>query len=165
MFFDGAELRCGITLVPIFAATSRGRRSMRKIRRVAAILLACAALVFTTGLSAPTARSQQAPMQGPANPAPLYVATFIDLMPPNIVPGTAAIKQYVMDTRKDAGNKSCEAIAQVAGRANHLIVIEVWQDRAAYQKHVSAAHTRDYRSKMLPLIGAPFDEREHFLLQ
>lgn len=137
---------------------------MRATRRVivAAILMG---VTFALGMFTSQLRSQQDPMQGPANPSPLYVATFIDLMPVNIVAGTAAIKQYVTDTRKEPGIKRCEAIAQIAGRANHLIIVEVWQDSAAYEKHEAAAHTRDYRAKMQPLIGAPFDEREHFLVQ
>jgi len=57
------------------------------------------------------------------------------------------------------------AIAQIAGRANHLAVIGVWKDAAAFEKHETAAHTLDYRTKMEPLIGAPFDQREHFLVE
>jgi quinol monooxygenase YgiN len=130
--------------------------------RIAIVGVVIGATVFSGGLRA---QQQQDPLQGPANPSPLYVATFIDLMPPSIAPGTAAIKQYVLDTRKETGIRRCEAIAQIAGRANHLIIIEVWQDEAAFEKHESAAHTRDFRTKMQPLIGAPFDQREHFLVQ
>jgi quinol monooxygenase YgiN len=66
-----------------------------------------------------------------ADPSPLYVATFIDLIPPGTEAGTAAIKQYVLDTRKEPGIVRCEAIAQVAGRVNHLMVMEVWKEEAA----------------------------------
>jgi quinol monooxygenase YgiN len=120
------------------------------------------ATLFSGGIQA---QQQPDPLQGPTNPSPLYVATFIDLMPPGVVAGTALIKQYVLDTRKETGIRRCEAIAQIAGRANHLIIMEVWQDEAAFEKHESAAHTRDFRTKMQPLIGAPFDQREHFLVQ
>jgi quinol monooxygenase YgiN len=132
----------------------------RLITLAAAFCLAIAVATFATKLN-----SQRSPLQGPANPSPLYVVTFIDLMPPGTEAGTTAIKQYVLDTRKDAGNQRCEAIAQIAGRANHLAVIEVWKDAEAFEKHESAAHTLDYRAKMGPLIGAPFDQREHFLVE
>jgi quinol monooxygenase YgiN len=122
--------------------------------------VAFAAAMFTTT----KVHSQQNPLQGPANPSPLYVATFVDLMPPGAEAGTAAIKQYVLDTRKEPGIVRCEAIAQV-GRANHIMVMEVWKDEAAFEKHEIAAHTLDYRAKLAPLIGAPFDQREHFLVQ
>ena len=137
--------------------------SMRRVTVVTMLTIAA----FAAGVVTSDLRSQQQPdpLQGPAHPSPLYVATFIDLMPTNLAAGTAAIKQYVLDTRKDAGNKSCQAIAQIAGRANHLVIMEVWQNEAAYQKHTEMAHTKDYRTKMQPLIGAPFDEREHFLVE
>jgi quinol monooxygenase YgiN len=140
---------------------------MMATRRVVAMAVAMSAMMFALGTFPRPLRSQQQPdpMQGPANPSPLYVGTFIDLMPVNIAAGNAAIKQYVLDTRKEPGIKRCEAIAQIEGRANHLIIMEVWQDSATYHKHEAAAHTRDFRTKMQPLIGAPFDEREHFLLQ
>lgn len=135
--------------------------SMRRLLAIAAVTgLAFAAATIT----ATRAHSQQNPLQGPAHPSPLYVVTFIDLLPPGAGPGTAAIKQYVLDTRTEPGIVRCEAIAQV-GRANHLVVTEVWKDEAAFQKHETAAHTLDYRAKLAPLIGAPFDQREHFLVE
>jgi quinol monooxygenase YgiN len=137
---------------------------MQVVRRVMVVAVVMV-VMFAAGAFTGTLRSQQDPLQGPANPSPLYVGTFIDLMPTNIEAGTAAIKQYVLDTRKEPGIRRCEAIAQIAGRANHLIIMEVWQDEAAFQKHEEAAHTRAFRTKMAPLIGAPFDQREHFLIQ
>jgi quinol monooxygenase YgiN len=96
--------------------------------------------------------------------SPLYVATFIDLMPQNAAAGTAAITKYVADSRKDAGAVRVEAIAQ-NGRENHLVIFEVWQDQSRFDAHESAAHTRSFRATLLPLIGAPFDQRLHHLVQ
>jgi quinol monooxygenase YgiN len=137
---------------------------MRITRRTLSAAIVTAILLLA-GASTNGLRAQQDPLQGPANPSPLYVATFIDLIPTNLGAGTAAIKQYVQGTRKDPGIRRCEAIAQIAGRANHLIIIEVWQDEATFHKHEAARHTRDFRTTMQPLIGAPFDQREHFLLE
>jgi quinol monooxygenase YgiN len=137
---------------------------MKPMRRLVTLTIA-AGLALAVATSTTRLYSQQNALQGPANPSPLYVVTFIDLMPPGTEAGTAAIKQYVLDTRKEPGIERCEAIAQVAGRANHLAVIEVWQDSTAFEKHQVAAHTLDYRAKMGPLIGAPFDQREHFLVE
>jgi quinol monooxygenase YgiN len=137
---------------------------MNRMPRITAVTVV-AVLAFAAGAFTPKLHSQQNPLDGPANPSPLYVATFIDLMPPSTEAGTAAVKQYVLDTRKESGIVSCEAIAQIAGRANHLVVIEVWKNTAAFENHESAAHTRDYRAKMVPLIGAPFDQRVHFLVE
>ena len=137
---------------------------MNPTRRVIAAAVV-AGLAFAAATFAAKLRSQQNASQGPPNPSPLYVITFIDLMPPGREAGTAAIKQYVLDTRNDPGIVRCEAIAQTGGRANHLVVMEVWKDEAAFEKHETAAHTLDYRAKIAPLLGAPFDQREHFLVQ
>lgn len=133
---------------------------MKKMRRLITMGLS-AAVGLAMVLFAVKAHSQQAP----ANPSPLYVLTFIDVLPAGVGPGTAAIKQYVIDTRKEPGNQRCEAVAQIAGLANHLMVLEVWKDEAAFRKHEGAARTLDFRSKLAPLLGAPFDRRESFLIE
>jgi len=112
-----------------------------------------------------TLHSQQNSPRIPDSASPLYVTTFVDLIPPGAGAGTAAIKRYVLDTRKDPGILRCEAIAQIAGLSNHLMVIEVWKDEAAYRNHEVLAHTLDYRARLAPLIGAPFVQREHALVQ
>lgn len=117
-----------------------------------------AALVFV-GLQSASGAIQPAERAGGA----LYVATFIDLMPQNTAAGTAAIAQYVSDSRKEQGVVRVEAIAQEA-RENHLVIFEVWQNQQRFNAHESTAHTRDFRAKLLPLIGAPFDQRLHHLV-
>jgi quinol monooxygenase YgiN len=132
------------------------------------VLLCGGVLVFFALVAGPLgsgARAQQTALDAPPNPSPLYVATFIDLMPLNTVPGTVAIKQYVLDTRKDPGMVRCEAIAQIAGRANHVVVLEVWRNEQAFENHEAAPHTRDYRAALQPLLGAPFDQRVHFVIE
>ena len=94
---------------------------------------------------------------------PVYVATFIDLTPPNVPAGTKAIQQYLADTKKDAGIIRIEAMAQV-GRENHLVIYEVWQSHEAFDAHEALAHTKAFKTTLYPLMGAPFDQREHHLL-
>jgi quinol monooxygenase YgiN len=44
-------------------------------------------------------------------------------------------------------------------RANHFTVIETWQSQKAFDAHVAAPHTRQYRDEVQPLTGSPLDER------
>jgi quinol monooxygenase YgiN len=130
-----------------------------------------AAVALTLGMFGNRMVAQQAqpgqpdPLQAPKVVAPLYVLTFADVFPQNTVAGKTAIQQYAADTRKDPGIQRVEVIAQVGGHANHMVIIEVWKDEASFNKHEAAPHTLDYRAKMQPLLGAPFDQRFHFLLQ
>lgn len=134
---------------------------MQPMRRMlsAAALTVCA---LTAATITTAARPQGS---GTKSPAPLYVATFVDLMPQNKEPGTKAIQDYVVATRREPGIVRIEAIAQVGGRDNHLVIFEVWKDQKAFDQHEASANTRDFRAKLLPLLGAPFDQRLHFLVE
>ena len=114
--------------------------------------------------------AQQAPPAAPAAapvpvqpPGPVHVVTFVDITPNNRDAGTAYCKQYVADTRKDPGITSVELLAQT-NRPNHLIIYQVWQNQAAFERHEAAAHTKDFRAKMAPIIGSPFDQRPHYVV-
>jgi quinol monooxygenase YgiN len=133
-------------------------RGVRRTRRV------LAALVFgalgLTGAYTISTRAQQ-PTQPTGNM--LYVAIFVDVTPPNTAAGRKALQQYVADSRKDPGLVRMEAVAQ-NGRENHFVVFAVWRDQQAFEAHESAAHTKNFRATMGPLMGAPFDQRLHSLL-
>jgi len=113
-----------------------------------------------------TQAQQAAPAAAPAPvqpPGPVHVVTFVDITPPNRDSGTVLCKQYAADTRKDPGVVSVELIAQT-NRPNHLVIYEVWQNQAAFERHEALQHTKDFRAKMLPIIGSPFDQRPHYVV-
>jgi quinol monooxygenase YgiN len=131
---------------------------MQTLRTIAAAAIAVAAMSMFPGRATIHARQGTAPAAGP-----VYIATFIDLTPPNTPAGTKAIQQYVADTKKDAGIVRIEAIAQ-QGRENHLLIYEVWQSQKAFDAHETLAHTRMFKTTLYPLMGAPFDQRVHHLV-
>lgn len=112
------------------------------------------------GAPAQQAPPAAAPVQPPG---PVQVITFVDITPNNREPGTALCKQYVADTRRDAGIASVEVLAQT-NRPNHLVIHQVWQNLAAFERHEAAQHTRDFRAKLLPMLGSPFDQRLHYVV-
>ena len=134
---------------------------MPRTRAIIAAALVTAAVAYVASsrdsFFAVDAQQQKAPA------GPVYVATFIDLMPPNTPAGTRAIQQYIADTRKDAGIVRAEAIAQ-DGRENHLVIYEVWQTQKAFDAHEAMPHTKTFKTTLYPLMGAPFDQREHHLV-
>ncbi len=131
---------------------------MRSIR-MAVILLVSVALLISGGMLTVRLRAQQS-----ASPSPFYVITFVDLIPPNKDAGLALLKQYVDTTKKEPGNQTAEALTQIS-RPNHLLLYEVWQNEDAFNKHESNAATREFRTKMQPMLGAPFDQRAHSKLE
>ena len=130
---------------------------MRSIRS-AMILIVCAAVLFAGGLLTGRLRAQQSGV------TPYYVITFVDLIPPTKDQGVALLKQYVDTTRKEPGNQTALALTQIS-RPNHLFLYEVWQNEDAFNKHESNAATREFRTKIQPMLGAPFDQRAHSKLE
>jgi quinol monooxygenase YgiN len=88
----------------------------------------------------------------------LYVVTHVDVIPPGKDDCMAALKAMSVDTAADTGNISYEVLQQ-ANRGNHFAVLEVWADRKALDGHATAAHTRAFRAKLVPIAGALYDER------
>jgi len=94
-----------------------------------------------------------------ATPAgPVYVVTHLDILgPANTEKATPMLRQFVTDSRKDARNVRFEMLQQ-NGRANHFTIVEVWQTRQAYEAHNAAEHTRQFREKVQPILGSPWDD-------
>jgi len=94
---------------------------------------------------------------------PVYVVTHIDLMPTGVNPGIAALKQFAAETLKE---KDCVRfeVMQQDGRPNHFTVVAVWKTRQAFEAHDAAPYTKEFREKLQPFVGSPWDERLHQLI-
>jgi quinol monooxygenase YgiN len=126
-------------------------------RRPFLCLLAIAVLA-SYGLAA------RALAQGQATHDRIYVVTHVDIIPPKAADGTKLVQQYVVDTRKDPGFVRVEAGSEIS-RGNHISIVEVWQNQKAFDEHVAAAHTRQFRQQIDPMLGSPYDERLHQSLE
>jgi quinol monooxygenase YgiN len=94
----------------------------------------------------------------------IYVVTHVDIIPPEAAAGTRLVQQYVTDTRKDKGVVRVEASSEIS-RGNHISIVEVWQNQKAFDEHVAAVHTRQFRQQIDPKLGSPYDERLHHSLE
>jgi quinol monooxygenase YgiN len=96
--------------------------------------------------------------RGVSQPKAVYVLTHVDVIPQNKDGCLALLKAMSVDTPKDPGNIDYTVLQQV-NRGNHFIVFEVWANRKALDGHAEAAHTRAFREKLSPMVGALYDER------
>jgi quinol monooxygenase YgiN len=119
----------------------------------------CVVLLLAYGIFAGWALAQDA-----GGHDKIYVVTHVDFAPPNADAGTKSVKQYLADSRKDKGFVSIEAGAQIS-RVNHISIVEVWQNQKAFDEHVAAAHTKEFRRQIDPMLGSPYDERLHLNLE
>lgn len=123
------------------------------------LLRALAVLILATGGLAGHALAQDQ-----AAHDRIYVVTHVDIIPPEAAAGTKLVQQYIVDTRKDPGVVRIEASSEIS-RGNHISIVEVWQNQKAFDDHVAAAHTRQFRQQLDPMLGSPYDERLHHNLE
>ena len=91
-------------------------------------------------------------------PGAIYVVTHVDVPPPKKDDCIAALKTLVADSRKE-GNSVRFEVFQQGNRPNHFSVVEIWKNQAAYDAHITAAHTKKFRDQLTPMSGALYDER------
>jgi quinol monooxygenase YgiN len=106
------------------------------MRLVLSILLA---MVLTPIVPMSTAHPQD---------ATVYVVSYIDVTP--AARGTAAgmLRQLATSSRKDEGN-------------NQFAIVSIWKDQKAYDAHVAAAHTKNFREQIKPHLISAIDDRVH----
>ena len=94
----------------------------------------------------------------------LYVVTHVDLTPPYIADGPPLLLKFAADSRKEKGAVRFEVL-QEPDRKNHITIVSVWENQAAFDAHLAADHTKQFREKLQPMLGGPLDERLHVNLQ
>jgi len=117
-------------------------------------------ILFAAILALPFAAASQA--QAPGDK--LYVVTHVDLTPNYVEDGTKLLQQFAAESRHDPGVVRFELLED-NGRHNHFTLVEVWENSKVFEGHEAAAHTKNFREKLQPMLGSPFDERLHHIMQ
>jgi len=91
---------------------------------------------------------------------PVYTATYVEFVPAGTSEGASLLKQYRDASRKDPGNQRMELV-QETGRPSRFVVLAIWADQQAFEAHVKAPHTAQFRDKLKAVNAAPYDERVH----
>jgi quinol monooxygenase YgiN len=95
----------------------------------------------------------------------VYVVTHVDIGGPALAAeGGKLLQQFATDSVKDPGSVRFELLRE-PNRINHFTIVEVWQSKQDFENHLILPHTKSFREKIQPLLGSPFDERLHILLQ
>jgi quinol monooxygenase YgiN len=88
----------------------------------------------------------------------IFVITHVDVDPQFVDEALPVLDTFVSDSASDPGVQAFALLSQTP-TANHFQLIEVFANRQAFNAHVSAQHTVDFRNDIQPFIGAPYDER------
>ena len=99
-----------------------------------------------------------APRDSHAAARQIFVITHVDIIPTFLDQAKPLLLQFVADSAGDSGVQTF-AMLSWDGITNHFQLIEVFANQQAFDAHVSAQHTVNFRNSIQPFIGAPLDER------
>ena len=99
----------------------------------------------------------------PADVSPLYVVTYVEARPSARDEAAALLKSYREASRSTAGNLRSVVVRSVV-RPGQFVVAAAWKDKAAWDAHMAAAGTKEFRDKLNALRNAPADDRFHNVL-
>jgi quinol monooxygenase YgiN len=105
---------------------------------------------------------------GPARAAEggdtIYMQVHLDVFPPGLVPTLAAVKELAAAARKGEGNLRYDVVQSVKAPLSHMTLFAAWQNRKAFDSYEMSDYARQFRDKVGPLLGSPFDDRLYTLI-
>ena len=87
-----------------------------------------------------------------------YMVTYIEVTPAAKDQAATLLKQLAAASRQDAGLMRFEVLQRTAP-SNQFVILEAWKDEPALNAHAAAAHAKQFREKVGPLLMAPIDDR------
>ena len=123
-----------------------------------AVLVAALLCLYTVNsiAQAPAA----APPAVPADVSPLYVVTYVETRPTARDEAAALLRSYRDASRTAPGNMRSVVVRSVV-RPGQFVVAAAWKDKAAWDAHMAAPGTQEFREKLASLRNAPADDRFH----
>jgi quinol monooxygenase YgiN len=104
----------------------------------------------------------------PSGPIPLGSAVYgvmhVDTIPSPQGNAVALLERLAERSRMESGNLRFDVVQQPT-RMNHFTVIEAWRDQGAADAHALAAHTKQFRNDLLPILGSPYDDRFYTIVE
>jgi quinol monooxygenase YgiN len=94
----------------------------------------------------------------------IHVLTHVDLIPPHADAGLAAVEAYAAQLRADPSVLDVRILQQVY-RKNHIELAQTFASLEAYEANLGAPETVAFREVLHPMLGAPFDDRLHYLVE
>jgi len=113
-------------------------------------LYAILALALVPLVAAQPARAQSDPTN--------HMVTYMSVAPAAKDRAAALLRPLAEASRKDAGNLLFQILQRTAP-AHQFVIVATWKDQQALDAHDAAAHSKQFRSQIDPLLIAPIDDR------
>jgi quinol monooxygenase YgiN len=104
-----------------------------------------------------------APLRPAPSGRPTYVITHVDVIPPRTDDAIALLSRMADLGRKEANNYRLEVLQQI-DRSNHFSIVELWPNRKVFEARAATPIMIDFRNKLQPMLGAPYDQRLYKIL-
>jgi quinol monooxygenase YgiN len=98
-----------------------------------------------------------------ASQGPIYVVTYVEVMPTAIAEALTILRRYRDAVRREDGHRRGEVIQRV-GQPHQFAILEAWRDLTAFAAHGQGTNSADMLAKVAALRNAPSDERVHTAL-
>jgi quinol monooxygenase YgiN len=98
------------------------------------------------------------PQRQHAENGQIFVITHVDSDPQFVPQITPLLDAFVNDSLHDSGDQAFALLSQTP-TTNHFQLVETFTDLQAFNAHVSAQHTVEFRNNTAGFLGAPYDER------
>jgi quinol monooxygenase YgiN len=107
-----------------------------------------------------TAAARTAPASGA-----IRMVEHVDFTPPSNAAALPHVQALAQASQQEKGVVRYDIYQEPPPHANHYSVVAVWADRAAYDAHETAAHTRQFRAATaMPAHANLYDQRLYELL-
>ena len=87
----------------------------------------------------------------------VYVVSYLEAAAASRSQVAMMLRQLADASRKEGATRY-EALQRTTD-SNQFLLLEIWKDQRALDAHGGAAHTRQFREQVAPLLLAPIDER------
>ena len=87
----------------------------------------------------------------------LYVVSYIEAAAASQGRVAMMLRQLADASRKEGAMRY--EVLQRTTDLNQFLLLEIWKDRRALDAHAGAAHTKQFREQVAPLLLAPIDDR------
>jgi quinol monooxygenase YgiN len=95
-----------------------------------------------------------------AQDSAVYVVSYVDVAPAARGMARSLLQELANASRKDEGNMRFDVLQRTAP-SNQFAIVAVWKNQKAYDGHLAAAHTKEFREKIKPHLISAIDDRVH----
>ena len=87
----------------------------------------------------------------------IYMVNYIEVLPSAKSQTAGMLKQLATASRQEGALRF--EVLQRTVPTSHFLILEVWKDQKSDNAHELAAHSKEFRQQIDPLIGALYDQR------